>query len=119
MKWPWIILVVMGAMGAFALGPASRGESRTVRVTSGTMIEAVVGRAEVVPTEGVAEVRAQIDGRVTAVHVREGDVVQAGQLLAEIDGVAAQSEVSRREAERRALAEEVRTVSEGTRREER
>jgi multidrug resistance efflux pump len=104
MKRRWIIAA--GVAGVAALGGAAAANNvraPTTQVAPASLTERLVARAEVVSTEGVAEVRARIDGRVTRVLVREGDHVEAGQLLAELEGESQQAEVSRRQAERSAL----------------
>lgn len=62
------------ASAAYATGTAERGSLETV--------VAAVGAVE--PQQSV-EVGPQVSGQITALHVAEGDVVEAGQLLAEID----------------------------------
>jgi multidrug efflux pump subunit AcrA (membrane-fusion protein) len=91
------------------LGPES------VVAGPGEIHRRVVARAMVVASGGVAEIRPRIDGRVLAVHAREGDVVTEGQLLAELDGSETKAELQRLEAEHRALEQTVAAVAEGMR----
>ncbi len=120
MKKRWK-LSILGVVAASAAGAViyQRVAPETVRVSSGEVEQRVVARAEVVPVDGVAEVRARIDGTVLAVHVREGDHVTQGQPLAEIQADTVGDELARREAEGRSLAATARSVAAGTRPEER
>ncbi|MCC6751652.1 MAG: HlyD family efflux transporter periplasmic adaptor subunit [Deltaproteobacteria bacterium] len=93
--------------------------AQTTEVVAGELRLELIARAMVVPIDGIAELRARTDGRVLAVHVREGDRVKAGQLLAELEGDAMQAEVARREAQRQAFAASARVVAEGSRPEQR
>jgi HlyD family secretion protein len=96
-----------------------RSAAQTVAVSSGTMTERIVARATLVAIDGVAELRSTVEGRVTRVLVREGDAVEAGQLVAEIGtGAALDEELRRREADLHALEARARAVIQGVRPEE-
>lgn len=114
----WIGAALAGAAG-LAATVYQRVTPATVNVDSGEVEQRVVARAEVVPVDGVAEVRARIDGTVLAVHVRQGDVVKKGQLLAEIEADTMGDELERRVAERRSLVATAHAVAAGARPEER
>lgn len=104
MKTRWIVaaaLTVAVTVGGVAV--ANNARRPTARVEPASLTERLVARAEVVSTEGVAEVRARAEGRVLRVLVREGDRVEEGQLLAEIEAESFEAEVLRRQAERSAL----------------
>jgi HlyD family secretion protein len=92
------------AVGMAASSAWSQHARPTARVAPGEIHETLLARAEVVPVDGVAEVRPRADGRVLRVLVREGDHVRAGQLLAEIDAAPYEAELLRREAEQRAFS---------------
>jgi multidrug resistance efflux pump len=81
--------------------------------------ERILARAVVEAADGVAKIRARTDGRVKRVLVRFGDRVRAGDLLAEIEEDSLVTEVSRREAERRAADLAAQAITEGARPEER
>ena len=83
--------------------PVRRDVSRTVTAT-----------AELLPVREV-EVGAQVSGQLRRVLVREGDQVEAGQLLAEIDPRRAAAEVLRAEATLAALAAELHIATEQAR----
>jgi HlyD family secretion protein len=102
--WWFAAPVVTVAVGMAASSAWSQRARPTARVAAGEVRETLLARAEVVPLDGVAEVRPRADGRVLRVLVREGDRVRAGQLLAEIDAAPYAAEVLRREAEQSALA---------------
>lgn len=85
----------------------------------GSLRPSVVGRAVVIASGGVARVRSLVDGRVGAVHVREGDHVDKGAVLAELVNDAVESEVSRRRAEQRAAEASAASIQQGARVEER
>jgi multidrug efflux pump subunit AcrA (membrane-fusion protein) len=115
------ILVVAAAAVAIAavlwLGGGASAE--VVTVESGAVGERIVARAVVIPVDGVAEVRARVDGRVTHVRVREGQSVKAGDELALIEPDMIASEVARRKAELDSLQSLARSVQQGARPEER
>ncbi len=80
-------LVLGGSLGAVAvlLGFSLRGRAvPAAALVRGTAVEAVYASGTVEPVLR-AEVRARAGGPLLELHVREGDVVKAGQLLARID----------------------------------
>jgi len=108
-----VLSVVFGATaGAWA---GRRATAQTVKVSSGPVALRVFTRGIVVPIDGVAEVRARVDGKVSKVHVREGDRVEAGALLAEIDAEDLTAELARREAEYRAAIATAASIAQGGR----
>jgi multidrug efflux pump subunit AcrA (membrane-fusion protein) len=87
-----LYVAAVGGVLALSIGAwlfSRRGE--IVRVDSGPVGERVVARAVVVPSGGVIHVFAAADGRVVRLASREGDSVEVGQTLAELD-VAGHSE---------------------------
>lgn len=114
----WIILgLVCAALAVIGVMLGTRGQSAVV--APGKVRDRLISRAIVTASGGVAEVRARTEGRVLSVHVREGDAVKEGQLLAEIEADDLQAELARREAEKSAAAASVRSMVEGVRVEER
>lgn len=113
---PLMLIAVSGLMVAWTRG---RERRPTARVTAGEIRGRVIAQAEVVAKGGVAEVRPRIDGTVLRVLVAEGDLVEAGQLLAELDSDDLRANVARSEAETRAAAATARSVATGPREEER
>ncbi len=117
MKRGWLIAGLGGAILLTGIGAwvIPRLGTREIMAMPGPILERIIARAVVVPAQGIAEVKSQVDGRVLAVYVREGERVEAGQLLAEIDGATLEAEVSRRESERKALDAVERSIQEGAR----
>ncbi len=115
--------IVIVAATVLILGTAARwislAERPTARVEAGVVDERVLARAVVEAADGVAKVRTRTDGRCKRVLVKFGDHVHAGDLLAEIEEDALQTEVSRRDAERRAAELAAQAITEGARPEER
>jgi multidrug efflux pump subunit AcrA (membrane-fusion protein) len=80
--------LVFAAVGGVLLGGAafaSYARPATIRVDAGPVGERIVARAVVVPSQGVRKLYAINDGRVLRVLAREGDSVDAGQTLAELE----------------------------------
>ncbi|WP_051212874.1 efflux RND transporter periplasmic adaptor subunit [Rubritepida flocculans] len=88
------------AAGPETIAPQRRDVARTVTAT-----------AELLPAREV-EVGAQVSGQLSRLLVTEGDRVEAGQLLAEIDPRRAAAEVLRTEAALAALEAEIRIAAE-------
>ena len=114
-------IVLSSLVAASLVGARWATLSRRPRavVEGGAIERRVLARAVVEATDGVAEVRARTDGRVKRVLVRCGDHVEAGDLLAEIEEDGLATEVTRRDAERRAAELSAETVAAGARPEER
>ena len=92
-KIVWILLILLVAGGLWwkfrPSGPAHPpGEGarsvRTAEVVSGDMPIVVQALGTAVP-ENTALVRSRVDGVLVALHFTEGQLVKAGDLLAEID----------------------------------
>jgi adhesin transport system membrane fusion protein len=98
----WLILLILGGIGAF-LAWATLSEIEEVTRATG----------RVVPSRQVQVVQSLEGGIVRRIDVRQGDVVEAGQVLMQIDDTALSSqrgELLRQEAA--LLAEEVRLRAE-------
>ncbi|MFO0568402.1 MAG: HlyD family efflux transporter periplasmic adaptor subunit [Polyangiaceae bacterium] len=113
-----LILSAVVAATVSGLWLHGRATAETATVEAGEVGERLVARAVVVPVDGVAEVRPRTDGRVLKVLVREGQLVKAGDLLAEIAPDVVQSEVDRREAELESLRSSATSIALGARTEE-
>ncbi len=106
---PWLMRAAVwlaAAMIAFAIGWAA--------VT--TVPQVAQGYGEIVPAGSVQSVQHLEGGIVARIHVREGDIVEVGQKLAEIDPTAALAErdqIAAREAGLRLQAERLRAFAEG------
>jgi multidrug resistance efflux pump len=79
----------------------------------------IVAQAQLVPIDGIIEVRPLAEGKVLRVLVQQGDRVEANQLLAEIESDLQSAEVRQREADARAAAERLALTAEGARPEDR
>jgi len=92
-------------------------EVRAVRVARGTLIESIALPARLQPPSDLDQTLApQVTGRLVRVAVRQGDIVERGQLLAEVEqadlagtarAAAAEVEHARREAEAKQRAAEL------------
>jgi len=78
----------------------------------------VVAQAQIVPIDGVIEVRPLAEGKVLRVLVHPGDHVAANQLLAEIESDLESAAVRQRRAEMNIAAERLKLTHEGVRPEE-
>jgi HlyD family secretion protein len=98
-------------------GSAVAASGRSARTISSTVI-AAPGRVEAISEE--IRVSSELSGRLKTVHVEEGDRVQRGQVLAEIENddyrarvAAGDAELAQREAELRRTVNGARTQERG------
>jgi multidrug resistance efflux pump len=108
-RWTAALIAVSAAVdGSLAAsGLVIHWNGRRVDVTDADVHAEVFGSATLLPREGVAEIRPQVEGTVVEVRAREGDHVRKGQILARIDSPTAQAQLRRRESERDAIADEL------------
>src|SRR5713226_4748462 len=112
MKRSNIVLLAAGVLFALSMANLlrSRGHEVSASGTKASPVSATLiaapGRVEAVSEE--IRVSSELSGRLRAVHVEEGDRVQRGQVLAEIENddyrarvAAAEAELAQREAELR------------------
>ena len=102
-----LVLLVLGGLGA-VLAYRSGGKTptelyRTVPVSRRTLVQ-VVEAAGRVDVRKRVDVPAPVAGLLLSVHVQEGDTVEAGQLLAELDGRALTLAVRGAQAQAQAAA---------------
>jgi len=106
----WLLLVVAVAVTAVAMRLA---ESDAIVVDVGAVSRQPVFRSyvtasgEIVATR-FADIGSNVMGKVVSLPVKEGDAVAAGQLLARIDPVQAESELDAAEAQMAALEADAR-----------
>lgn len=93
-----VLSVVLSACGTLAPTPAPVSTDVPVAETGPLSAPGVVVASGVVSPVQVTEIAFVIPGSVVEVAVREGDQVQAGQLLARLDATALQSAVTQAEA---------------------
>ena len=92
MRRTWLVVIailVVSAGGGFAWvrfrgDPASADRMRTARVTRGTVVLSVSATGTVQPAS-LVEVRSRATGTVTRVRVDEGQAVNVGEVLVEIN----------------------------------
>jgi multidrug efflux system membrane fusion protein len=95
--WFWVVLLLLAGTGYWywsghgstedAKGPGKRGGPTPVLAATakkGDMPVYLRGLGSVLP-ESTVTVKSRVDGQLMALHFREGQVVKAGDLLAEID----------------------------------
>jgi membrane fusion protein, macrolide-specific efflux system len=89
-----LVLGVFAFMGAlyFGTGNGPQAAVRTEAVTTGSIERTVTALASIRPKTFV-DVGTQVSGQLRKVHVQIGDVVEQGQLLAEIDPTVYQTRV--------------------------
>jgi macrolide-specific efflux system membrane fusion protein len=85
------ILVILVAVW-FATRDNGNAKWKTVEVQTGDIEASVAAVGTLKPVESV-DVGAQISGQITKLHVKAGDVIQKGVLLAEIDASVMQANV--------------------------
>lgn len=86
---------------ALVWATVARATTKTVAVDRGELAETLVATAVVSSIDGVAHVAARVDGRVAKVLVREGERVEQGQVLAELDPEEYETTLARADAERK------------------
>ena len=101
-----MILIGLVAVGMAACGKKEETAPEKIRTVRGPKVEAVQTSPVEEVYEAVGTVRSKvasilssrITGQILAVHVREGDPVQAGQLLMEIDNREATAQLQKAQA---------------------
>ena len=113
------VVIALGAAAAW-WGVASRtNEPERARSARLAPESRVVAQAQIVPIDGIIEVRPLTEGKVLRVLVQPGDRVQAKQLLAEIESGIPKAAVEQREADMKAASERLSLAAEGVRPEDR
>ena len=94
------VVIVMLIVGAWLRQASAIGDTSiaTVAVSRGDIEKTVLATGTLKPSLQV-NVGAQVNGQLTKVHVRQGERVQKGQLLAEIDPTLQLSELRKSQAE--------------------
>jgi HlyD family secretion protein len=103
----WLILCLVVVLSAVAVALTRRGPTRvTVDTTQiarqARFVSTVTASGEIVATR-YADIGSSVMGKIVSLPVTEGDRVRAGQVLARIDAVQAQSDVSSAQAQVLAL----------------
>lgn len=79
-----LLLAAGGCAVLAAIALAIHGRPETARVDRGPVGERLLARGVVVPSSNVRNVYAENDAKIVRAAVREGEVVESGQLLAEL-----------------------------------
>lgn len=112
-RWAFVIGVIAAVLAAKVWLSSTGGVTAIAEPRE--IPQRVLARGVVIPTSGIAHVRARIDGIALKVHVEEGQVVRKGQVLAEIDNPILELERKRLEAEQNASTHFARQLGEGGR----
>lgn len=96
------LLSLVGAAGAYSSGDFTRPAEAEqngglLEVAAGDVVRTVAASGKLTPAREV-DVGVQVSGQLHRIHVEEGDVVEAGQLLAEIDPTLAEAALVEAEA---------------------
>jgi HlyD family secretion protein len=103
----WLVLGVLAVVAVAAVALGQRGPARlavdTVSATrQARLVSTVTASGEIVATR-YADIGSSVMGKIVSLPVAEGERVRAGQVLARIDAVQAESEVSSAQAQVLAL----------------
>jgi HlyD family secretion protein len=93
------LVVLVGSVGAISVSGKDRGREavRIEAVGTRDLVASVTATGWIRPHRSV-NVQADIMGRITELHVKEGDVVQRGQILLRIDPTQYEAAVARAQA---------------------
>lgn len=115
-KYLWIGAVVVVAGGALAMAASNRGkeelpEVQTAKVEHRKIIQKVNATGKIQPKTQV-KISADVSSKIINLHVNEGDWVEAGQLLVELDSERYQAQVESAEANVRSVQANAKLVRE-------
>lgn len=99
-KWvaALVILAGLGWYGYQKMQPKNEATFITEEVKRGKIAQTVSATGEIAATN-LVDVGAQVSGQIKKMHVKIGDVVKEGDLIAEIDNVTQVNEVNTRKAQ--------------------
>jgi multidrug resistance efflux pump len=119
MRKHWLLLGAVVTAAVIGVAITARRPTPPVDAPAKPDTDArVVAQAQVVPIDGIIEVRPLAEGKVLRVLVQPGDHVKTGQLLAEIESDLESAAVRQRRADREAAAARLTLANEGVRSEE-
>ncbi|MBI1833283.1 MAG: efflux RND transporter periplasmic adaptor subunit [Candidatus Andersenbacteria bacterium] len=110
-----VVVILLGAGIVFGVIRSRGGEeeARTTTVSRGTVTQDVSFTGRIFPARS-SDVSFSAAGVISAIHVKAGEVVQAGQLLASLDPRTAQLDVAKAKADLASAQEETRLTWEKT-----
>jgi multidrug resistance efflux pump len=117
MRWGLAVAVVAAA--GLALWRSGAGRSDPGDRPAVPAERRIVAQAQIVPVDGIIEVRPLAEGRVLRVLVQPGDRVEADQLLAEIERDLESAAVAQRQADLAGAGARLALTREGVRPEDR
>lgn len=99
-KWvaALVILAGLGWYGYQKMQPKNEATFITEEVKRGKIAQTVSATGEIAATN-LVDVGAQVSGQIKKMHIKIGDVVKEGDLIAEIDNVTQVNEVNTRKAQ--------------------
>jgi len=106
-------------IAALAAGACGHENQPSAQQAKASPEARVVAQAQVVPVDGIIEVRPLTEGKVLRVLVQPGDRVETNQLLAEIESDLPSAAVQQRQADAKAASERLALAAEGARPEDR
>lgn len=115
----WGLAALVFAVGVFALWRSGTGAPDTHDAMTVSTERRIVAQAQIVPVDGIIEVRPLAEGRVLRVLVQPGDRVNTDQLLAEIERDLESATVAQREADLNGAGARLALTREGVRPEDR
>ncbi len=104
------------ALGLVVVAVAAGGAWKLLGTREETPSDRLSGNGTIEATE--VDVSAKVAGKVVELHAEEGDIVQAGQLVARLDGEELQGQVDQAQAAVRAAEASLAELEAGTRSEE-
>lgn len=112
----WLVLGVLAIVAVTAVVLSQRGPARIAADTVGAtrqdrFVSTVTASGEIVATR-YADIGSSVMGKIVSLAVAEGERVRAGQVLARIDAVQAESDVSSAQAQVLALEADQRGAQE-------
>src|SRR5262249_59135913 len=111
--------VACGSVWGWGRAPARHEDHARAQERRVAPASRIVAQAQIVPVDGIIEVRPLAEGKVLKVLVQPGDRVETDQLLAEIESDLPRAAVEQRAADVKAASERLALTTEGVRPEDR
>ncbi|MEO8501914.1 MAG: efflux RND transporter periplasmic adaptor subunit [Vicinamibacteria bacterium] len=105
------LLVILGLIAAALISRRPRGTTVDItRVSKRETFRSYVTASGEIVAKRYADIGASVMGRVVSLHVKEGERVRTGQVLARLDPVRASSDVDAAQAAVKALGEDLKAA---------